>query len=202
MPDAGMDTSVIDSAVDGGADATPDTRPDTIAPDTGVDSGCPPPLMFDPPDSCRETTANASHCGAIGNACRDDQWCRASTCECRPGLTNVGGSCRDLDTDPENCGSIGNDCSTMGSMVTCRGECEDACTSGQTNCSNACVDVMTDPRDCGTCGNACERNRICRSGNCYRYEVAVSCSSCPCSECSGDFAECMGYGAATICYDE
>ena len=149
---------------------------------------------------CRDTASDPRWCGSSHQDCDDDEYCSGGTCVCRPGLDRVGSSCVDFDTDPMHCGGVGIDCSTMGTMVTCRGSCEDACTTGQTNCSNACVDLQTDPFHCGACAGEdtrCESDRICISGDCRRYEPARG----GCGDCTGD-ETCCTYGGNQVCVDD
>ena len=64
--------------------------------------------------ACINVNADASNCGACGNACPDGYTCYLGTCMpvCESGAVSCNGACVDLQTDPDNCGACGNACMT------------------------------------------------------------------------------------------
>jgi hypothetical protein len=80
-------------------------------------------------------------------------------------------------------------------------QCVTACPQGSQQCGNVCANTQTDPLHCGDCQTACRSNEVCAAGNCRRYGPATGCTSCPCTTCTGDQAQCCTYGANTICVE-
>lgn len=123
--------------------------------------------------------------------CTDDEWCPAGSCECRPGLTQVGQECVDLQSSPDDCGG-GGPCA--GATPVCQGgECQASCTPPFTDCQDACVDLDNDPLNCGRCGHSCNADRVCAGSECRDVQVPTGCDACPCAECDGDFDLCCIY---------
>lgn len=159
---------------------------------------------------CYRTDQDPENCGTVGHVCATSEYCAMGSCECRVGLVRATsgermGECVDRTSDPLACGSGYENCSDMGSMRSCRTNCEDACTSGQTTCSvssgdcsasgcNACVpttSLASHPLHCGGCGIACAVDEVCVGSACHTYRPG-------CSECEGA-DECCTYDGNSIC---
>jgi hypothetical protein len=139
---------------------------------------------------CTDTLDDPNNCGACGTfgggtgVCNQTQYCAGNgTCQCRPGLTAVGGFCVDLNSSPTNCGKVGTVCA--GATPNCDGGvCKAACTGGRQRCATggggltgACVDTQTDALNCGGCGTRVNNNQVCIQGNPVRYAPAIGCTT-------------------------
>ena len=176
------------------ADADPGAE-DVVFPDDGA---CPAPFLSCD-GTCTDPAVDPGNCGACGTRCEASEWCAASDCGCRPGLTLCGANCVDTNTDPDNCGGCSNSCG--GANRCADRSCGSTCPSGTQSCSNACVDVERDPANCGECGTACAVDEVCAAGACRTFTPATGCSACPCDICGSGL--CCTYPGATlvVCLD-
>lgn len=146
--------------------------------------------------TCTDVSVDPKRCGSCSNECSQAEWCESSMCKCRPGLTGSQGNCVDPLANP---GSCGGGAACMGATPACEdGTCVAACSSGRTNCSDGCFDTDASPLHCGSCAKKCSTDELCVGGECLGYQVAVGCSACPCTACSGDFDKCCGYPGTAV----
>jgi hypothetical protein len=146
-------------------------------------------------------TAEApKNCGTCGKTCAKEEWCRASACECRPGLTLCGTQCVDTNGDLFHCGSCPNECTNNQRCVSgaCVANSTD-CPTGLTACGadkgrSSCFNLQTDATHCGACGTVCAPDQLCIAGKCEKYAPAAGCSTCGgCTTCTallGSAARC------------
>jgi hypothetical protein len=69
---------------------------------------------------CVDTSTNAVHCGACGNACTGSRTCSSGTCVCPSGYTDCNGDCVDPKIDAQNCGGCGKACTGVCSAGSCQ----------------------------------------------------------------------------------
>ncbi len=170
---------------------------------------------------CADTTADPSFCGTggaggCGVACGDREYCDGTgKCACRPGLKSctVAGTtaptCLNTAGSPFACGDCGKTC--LGTEICIGGACKaaaTACPTGQSKCTfggtggttlAGCYDLNKDDTHCGTCGTTCNNDEICVAGRCRGYVPAVTCTTCPCTDCNSVFVTGGGGGGATCC---
>jgi hypothetical protein len=197
--DAGADGSTMDSMNDVSSDdgaSSHDVVPDVVLmedsmsePDgTSVADGsssCPVGLTRCG-DVCVDTSTDANHCGACGNACpvpaNATATCSAGRCgfTCNAGYADCDGNASNGCETPlntlSNCGGCGNACPTRANAATTcsAGVCGFTCNPGYADCdgnaANGCeTNLNTSTMHCGGCGNSCG------AGVC----VAASCVLCP-----------------------
>ena len=146
---------------------------------------------------CTDVVDTPSHCGDCDTVCTNAEWCYGTSCGCRPGLQMAGGTCVDPLSDPSICGTDGP---CQGSTPLCQeGQCVAACSGGYQACGGACVDKSTDPLNCGECGHACSSSQVCGGNDCVSFHFGDGCTSCPCSDCGGDYDLCCMAGSTPIC---
>lgn len=175
--DAATDTSTSDTAID--------TRPsETFIFDVDDPTACPSTVCG---AECVELAADPRNCGACGNKCNADQYCRLGAgpvCKCRPPAVACAGQCKDRNSDPTGCGDCDNKCA----KACARGACVDSCPADLKGCVvdglTACVDLKKDPAHCGACDKQCAFDEVCAAGTCARYRPAVGCVACPCTVCA------------------
>jgi hypothetical protein len=165
-------------------------------------------------EPCVDTTANASHCGGCGKACRPREVCSDSSCTCMVAgkgqacalsETCCSDGCHETMSDVLNCGGCNLACK-MGEACA-MGKC--ACGDGGKSChgseiccaANAgdagnpavCADLQSDPKNCGKCGHQCAAGKACNNGLCDG-----ECAPCAMGEtcCMEDFGDA---GTAAMC---
>jgi hypothetical protein len=149
------------------------------------------------PTMCTSVVGTPTHCGDCNTVCNDSEWCIGTSCDCRPGLVMSGSDCVDPLSDPSLCGSDGP---CQGATPLCQnGQCVSACSGGFQECDGGCVDQSTDPLNCGECGHSCNSSQVCGGNDCVSFHFGEGCSSCPCSDCSGDYDLCCMAGSTPIC---
>jgi len=191
-----------DSAMDAPVDSSPDAPVDTggdVAVDTAADVpvDTTPPCDMTPTGECTDFARDPLNCGSMGTTCMAAEVCTASTCTCRPGLTDDGaGGCVDLQTDPANCGMLGEVCAGV-----CReGACASSC-GPLDDCGGACT-IGDDVLHCGACDNACSVTEVCSRGACRGFTIGLGCTTCPCPACPVGNTCCAYPGAgAIVCVD-
>jgi hypothetical protein len=110
--------------------------------------------------SCVDTRANASHCGACGNACSPGNVCVNGACmqSCPASQTLCGGLCVSTRTDREHCGACGNVCAA--GQVCSNGACALNCATNLQTCSRGDADggaggATAAPAGCLPLGEVC-----------------------------------------------
>lgn len=146
--------------------------------------------------ACVDLAMDHDNCGACGNVCGTDRFCRGGTCRtCAEGdLVSCGGTCADLLADPKNCGACGQACSS--STVCSNGLCSATCTDAKTACKASCVDTRTDAANCGGCGHACAAGQTCAAGACTCADPALVACGATCVNPKTDKLHC---GATAGC---
>jgi hypothetical protein len=84
--------------------------------------------------SCVDVKESAEHCGACGDPCSANEWCRDGACHCAelPGILACEGVCVDPKTSLEHCGICGRACKSQ------------------------CLDGLCDPISVGDCASPFE----------------------------------------------
>jgi hypothetical protein len=138
---------------------------------------------------CMNTEHSSAHCGACGNACGPDEFCRLGVCVlcgnecggtgCPVGTELCSGRCRNTYSDPFHCGRCDNPCGPnercdAGSCITecCVGD------DGVTTCTEITGPNARNPYHCGGCNIKCPGNQGCIAGTCGCEGVGtIWCSS-------------------------
>jgi len=134
-------------------------------------------------------------------------WCVEGSCDGdAPPDTDVdaGPPGSDVDADPPgsdvDSGSPGSDAGAVDGCIPS----EETCDGTDEDCDlliDEDFDLSSDRENCGSCGSECGGDRRCRRSHCERYQVADSCSSCPCDVCTGELDHCLEEGTSVLCYD-
>ncbi len=153
-----------------------------------------PGSLFPCGNACVDLRTSASHCGACGVACPENQRCAGGGCvlDCPPPGIICGGRCVDLQADDAHCGGCGRSCAgaadshSVGRCV--RGACVRSCAPGYGDCdgsaANGCeVDTRTSASHCGGCGLACSPPRA--TGGCVA-------GACTVARCNAGYGDCDG----------
>ncbi|TNE47443.1 MAG: hypothetical protein EP343_19935 [Deltaproteobacteria bacterium] len=148
-------------------------------------------------ESCHDTKADKSHCGACNNACRDKEACKEGKCvlTCDGGKQACGPVCVDIQTDTKHCGACNQACKA--GEVCNQGACALFCSSGTTQCDGTCVDTNTNTKHCGACGTACKTGESCNGGQCiFVCDSGKTNCSGSCVDTASDAKNCGGCGTA------
>ena len=137
---------------------------------------------------CVNTSNNASHCGACGNACEGTARCIMGECtpacaneeyDCDPTIDAT--RCVNLNSDRENCGYCDTPCEEDETCTA--GECI-LCSPPFTRCANACIDLNTSFQHCGECDRIC--HGVCACGVCYPTDGDVPDGGCAVTDGDAD----------------
>jgi hypothetical protein len=124
---------------------------------TGATTPACPPGLSVCGSRCVDLAADATNCGACGNACVAGFGCVQGTCSCPQGQTNCAGQCVSLGSDDRNCGECGRACpsSQACSHGICKGH-DGPCTPPKVLCC--------DTDDGPVCGPpaSCSHNPACQ----------------------------------------
>jgi len=133
-------------------------------------------------DECVLLFADAKHCGACGNACKEGALCASGTCvdKCPSDTPTIcGNACINVTKNPNHCGGCNNACKEGQQCLG--GQC--VCPPHSVLCEGRCVDTRSSRMHCGGCGKACKNGQSCANGACLLR--------CPASTPEGCFGSCV-----------
>ncbi len=147
-------------------------------------------------------SANASSCGACGEACPSGFACGSSTCGCATNSDCNAGGNGECKTGVCECDRIGQDqlcrpgerCKADGVQALCSCNGGGACGGSETCCAAGCKALATDAANCGACGHACPPGFACAGSSCACNGDA-SCNAGSAGTCAAGACKC----GATTC---